>query len=178
MAITTLNSASSLFEGTDSAEIVRIDSGGATNSTVKAAGGNDSIFLLSAQANATALYVDANAGADEITLSGDTVDESTIIGGAGGDTITDYAGDSLLFTGLGTLTDFIDAGAGIEIGNTGEFVAFNGAGAVATFTYADGVLSFDADGATVGGVDAVTVATFSEVGGATPTITAADITLA
>lgn len=91
MAITTINSASSLYEGSSSAETIRIESGAATNTTVNAAGGNDSISFVSAAngASQTALYVDANAGADEITVSGGNLylASSTILGGAGGDTI-------------------------------------------------------------------------------------------
>ena len=87
MAITRLNSASSLFEGSASAEVVQILTGGATRSTVKAAAGNDTITLLSSRAE-TALYVDANAGADFLAFSGNTtLASTTLIGGAGGDTI-------------------------------------------------------------------------------------------
>ena len=85
MAITTLNSASSLFEGSDSAEIINVNSGAGSRSTVNAAGGNDTIQLLGPTNNATALYVDANANADFISFTGTYVD-TTLIGGAGSDT--------------------------------------------------------------------------------------------
>ena len=91
MAITTINSASSLYEGSSAAEVVQIESGAASFTTVNAAGGNDSITFLSAgnAATQTSLNIDANAGADEITISGQSLSlfSSTVIGGAGGDTI-------------------------------------------------------------------------------------------
>jgi hypothetical protein len=97
MAITTLNSAGSLYAGTSAAEQVAIESGAATNSTVNAAAGNDTIqFLVSGgpASNATALSVDANGGADVIQISGLQSYSSTILGGAGGDTIS-FSGASL-----------------------------------------------------------------------------------
>lgn len=90
MSFTTINSAGSLFEGSDSAEKVAIESGSLTRTTIEASGGEDTIQIeLSGGAGGTAAYIDLNAGADFALLndSGGIIAETTILGGAGADTI-------------------------------------------------------------------------------------------
>ena len=79
MAITTINSASSLYEGSSAADDIQIESGAASYTTVKAAGGNDTVGSWQAVPTTVqdhGTFVDLNAGADEITLDGNGVVET------------------------------------------------------------------------------------------------------
>ena len=115
MAITTINSASSLYEGSSAADDIQIESGAASFTTVNAAGGNDTVAFVAGSSNngasTTALSVDLNAGADEINLEGALGNggnfDATIVGGAGGDTIT--------FSGLDFVNGSVVGGDGNDL---------------------------------------------------------------
>ena len=143
MAFTTIDSAGSLFEGGSSAEEIRIESGVITRTTINAGAGTDTIVFLSGTnaAGQTALDVNAAGGADYIELSGSNLFDSTLIAGAGGDTIS-----------MSGITEFSDGT--IKLGDGNDDVSI----AAEAFSGTDVILGAGADtlifsgGGTQGGV--------------------------
>ena len=90
MAFTTIDSAGSLFEAGNSGDKVEVQSGASTRTTIDGGTGADTLVFLSGTnaAGQTAIDVNLAGGADEIILSGSNVFSSTILAGAGGDTIS------------------------------------------------------------------------------------------
>lgn len=137
MANFLINSAGLVTTGTDVGEILLIQSGAVTASTVLAAAGNDTIQVLSGPASAGAVSLVGAGGADLFTVATTVLENnSTVRGGAGGDTITfGAAGGSRGVIALGDGSDALVAtAAGADLRGTYTF-----GGGADVLTAADGL---------------------------------------
>ena len=71
--------------GTTNADFFVVQKTAASNATIEAFAGADTIEITDNPASATALFIDAAGGADKLTLSGGTYVSANLLAGAGGD---------------------------------------------------------------------------------------------
>ena len=103
-----INSAGLETTGTTGDDLFVIQSGAAKGTTINGLAGVDTIRASAGLSTATSMDIDAAGGADVIFFSGGEFSASTILGGAGGDSLTftgTIASESVVKAGDGTTAD-------------------------------------------------------------------------